>query len=371
MKYSTSQDVYVYADESGHSGKHIFEKASPLYYQGAIISVNDIEATVKPIIEKYCKLYNVDRLHGYELGEEKVKIICQELLNSIKTFDWNFHCTIIEKTYIAPTKFIDTFFDSSYNKSITFIWYEVEMFRHMLCLNIDKLLQEDLAKEFWSFYLKNDLENSIFLCEELLTKVHLIIDPRIREIISDGLNFIITNKEEFSQFIGKNKSAYKEHTPNIIAFSSLIVNVHNFCHKRNKQVKEFIHDNSDEFRGTMREYHRKFSGVMLEKEDSGRIPLMVNTEQKLGNFDLKSSSKICSLQVVDLLLWLFQRDSTELNTIKELIASKSTNFYISREMSNIIVATEMYKFNRKEFSDEELKKSRVLLNQLEEKRVKK
>lgn len=370
MKNLISPDIYVYADESGHSGKNIFEKESPVYYQGAIISVNNIEDIVKPIVDKYCSIYQVDRLHGYELGEKKVSIVCKELLGVMKEFDWNFHCTVIEKSYIAPTKFVDTFFDSFFNKGISPIWYETEMFRHILSLSIDELLEEDLAKEFWSFYLKNDLENSIFICEELLKKTYLIIDARNRVIISDGLKFIINNKEEFSQFIGKNKSAYKEHTPNIIAFSSLIENAHDFCHKRNKQVKEFIHDNSDEFRGTMREYHRKFSGVKLEKSYYGRIPLMVNTEHKLGEFNLKSSLKSYSLQVVDLLLWIFQRDSAELSHIKKLISRQSNVFYISRNMSHKIVYAEMQKLYSRDFSHKELKESKKVLDQLEERRVK-
>jgi len=67
-----NHNVFIYADESGHSGKNIFDESSPLYYQGAIISVNDIEDKVKPVIEKYCKEFNVERLHGFELGEERV-----------------------------------------------------------------------------------------------------------------------------------------------------------------------------------------------------------------------------------------------------------------------------------------------------------
>ncbi|POB76364.1 hypothetical protein [Vibrio vulnificus] len=41
--------VFVYADESGHSGKDIFSERSPLYYQGSVISVGDIEPIVSPI----------------------------------------------------------------------------------------------------------------------------------------------------------------------------------------------------------------------------------------------------------------------------------------------------------------------------------
>ncbi len=75
--------AYIYADESGHSGKDIFNEASPIYYQGAIISVGDIDNIVAPIIQKYCVEYKLDRLHGYELSEGIVNEICVELLDSL------------------------------------------------------------------------------------------------------------------------------------------------------------------------------------------------------------------------------------------------------------------------------------------------
>ena len=65
-----NEGAFVYAGESGHSGKDIFNEESPLYYQGAIISVGDISSKVAPIIQRYCTENGLERLHGYELGEE-------------------------------------------------------------------------------------------------------------------------------------------------------------------------------------------------------------------------------------------------------------------------------------------------------------
>lgn len=41
-----NEDTFIYADESGNTGKHIFNEDSPLYYQGAVISVGNIESMV-------------------------------------------------------------------------------------------------------------------------------------------------------------------------------------------------------------------------------------------------------------------------------------------------------------------------------------
>lgn len=45
------EGAFIYADESGHSGKDIFNEKSPIYYQGAVISVSEIETKVAPIIK--------------------------------------------------------------------------------------------------------------------------------------------------------------------------------------------------------------------------------------------------------------------------------------------------------------------------------
>ncbi|EHA17008.1 hypothetical protein [Halomonas sp. HAL1] len=69
-----NEGAFIYADESGHSGKEIFSEKSPLYYQGAVISVGEIESKVSPIIQRYCVENELERLHGYELG------VCRDLL---------------------------------------------------------------------------------------------------------------------------------------------------------------------------------------------------------------------------------------------------------------------------------------------------
>lgn len=61
------EGAFIYADESGHSGKEIFSESSPFYYQGAVISVGEIETKVTPIIQRYCTDNGLERLHGYDL----------------------------------------------------------------------------------------------------------------------------------------------------------------------------------------------------------------------------------------------------------------------------------------------------------------
>lgn len=59
-------DVYVYADESGHSGRNIFDERSPTYFQGAIISHGDVDPIINEVVQRHCKALGVPRLHSNE-----------------------------------------------------------------------------------------------------------------------------------------------------------------------------------------------------------------------------------------------------------------------------------------------------------------
>lgn len=358
--------AFVYADESGHSGKELFGKSTH-YYQGAIISVGDVEDLIENTITKFCKLYNVDRLHGFELGEEKIFDVCSELLQQLEKFEWQFHYTIIEKTYISVTKFVDTFFDSGENPAVPPMWYNVELFRHMICIEISNLMNREDMQECWNCYLADDREGLINLAGKILKKSKNVKDPRGKEVIRDSLKYAIKNPEIFTLAAKNGKSAYKKQTPNMVAFSSMLTAVHRFCKSNNIGVESIIHDQTDEFKGTMREYHRMFFGVDFEKDKFGGVPLFKDVEYELGVFNLESSKKNYGLQAVDLFLWLAQREikNKKLNKLKDRLLSNSDEFMISKSRSKVIIQARIHQLNQKPLSIEQHKSAISQLNKME------
>ncbi|WP_234495874.1 DUF3800 domain-containing protein [Vibrio maritimus] len=355
--------VFVYADESGHSGKDIFNEGSPLYYQGSVISVGDIEPIVSPIVAKYCDENGLERLHGFELGEQKVNALCIELLDALKEIDWQLHYTLIEKRYIAPTKFVDTIFDSYDNPAVHPLWYLTDLFRHTLCVLIDDMMEEgELNKKFWSCYLADDIDGLIEISKVLLERAPFIFDARACEVVTDGLTYAIDNPEIFTLTAAKGKSAYKKETPNIVAFSSLLTAIHRFCKPRGLSVSALVHDQSDEFKGTMREYHKIFFGVDYEEDKFGGVPQFERVEYGLGEFKLESSKNSSGLQVVDLFLWLIQRDIKDQNLLltKSQILEKAEDFRISRGMSLAIIKARQFQLMQQELSPEQLEAGKRL-----------
>jgi hypothetical protein len=90
--------MFIYADESGHSGKHIFN-SPPFYFQAAILSLNDTEPILSPIANKYIRYLNVDRLHANELKPDMLETIASSFVELLSDSNWEFHVTVIEKPY--------------------------------------------------------------------------------------------------------------------------------------------------------------------------------------------------------------------------------------------------------------------------------
>lgn len=361
------QGAFIYADESGHSGKEIFDEQSPIYYQGAIICVGEIESKVAPIVKRYCDEYGVERLHGYELGERNVNRICLDLINVLDETQWKFHYTKIQKKYIAPTKFVDTVFDCYDNPAVHPFWYTTELFRHTLCILIDDMMTDGLDVEFWNAYLKDELIGIINVCREILDKSNRISDNRAREVVGAGLRYAIENPEILTLISAKGKSAYKKQTPNIVAFSSLLIAIHKFCNEFGVQVSELTHDQSDEFKGTMREYHRMFFGVDFEEDKFGGIPIFKEVEYDLGTFKIESSKNSYGLQATDIFLWLIQRNvlDKDLEATKAKLLDNSNEFVISRDMSIAIIKARYYQLMQQEITPDMIEKGKKLAKIIE------
>lgn len=346
--------MFIYADESGHSGRYIF-KDSPYYYQGAILSEIDIEPILQPVLNYYYSQLGTQQLHANEIHPGKNVEIANRCMDIMEGINWNFQLTSIEKQYLAPTKFVDTIFDPYENIRVPPHWYEHEFFRHSLCCLFDDILTLNNDQEkFWNSYLKDDFVSLRSIVRRARDRVHFYVnDPRLLKVADEGLAFAENHIEEFTLLANKNKKAYRGHTPNMVAFSSLFNAIHLFCKEYNVKPRAFYHDQQSEFGSSMKEFHQLFSsGLAIEYEQGYLIPTQVDYE--LGVFSLQSSESMCSLQVVDVFLWLSQRDrSPKIEKFLNRLEQKTNRFNISRKWSEIIVLAWLENLNSKEFSQED------------------
>lgn len=165
------------------------------------------------------------------------------------------------------------------------------------------------------------------------------------------------------------RSSYKGHTPNMVAFSSLIQAVHKFCKIESLRPTAFYHDRQSEFGQTMREYHSLFSTQRIPETTSGFSYEMMpeRTEYPdLGIFALASSQDLYGLQVVDVFLWLSQREPTaEIRFAQDRLRKFTDAFFISRNMSEFIVFSWQEEISQLNLSDEDLKRGKDTVDQME------
>lgn len=359
--------MFIYADESGHSGRQIFNKPS-YYYQGAIISEIDTEPLLHSVAEKYIKEFGVDRLHANELKPHTVEEIATSFLSLLKDVNWTFHLSVIEKQYLSITKFVDSLFDSFENKGVRWVWYNHEFFRHTLCCLFDDILSEEDRRRFWESYLKDDYNGINSVVKTVLNRLDEVpLDNRLYQVSKEGLLFALKYPEEITLMASKTKKSYKGHTPNMVAFSSLIQAIHKFCKEHNTRPEVFVHDPQSEFGSTMREYHKMLANVRAEHNESGFTLQTEKVEYDLGKFSLIPSKHLASLQAIDLFLWLAQRkDRIENIGLKEALLNITDPFYISRASSDIIRSSWAYKLSNCDLTEEQIEEGKKIVEKMED-----
>lgn len=358
--------MYIYADESGHSGRHIFNE--PLFYfQGAIISEVDTESILAEVAEKYRVELGVNRLHANEIRPHVVERIASSFLRLLENTNWVFHVTAVEKPYLATTKFVDSLFDSGENKGARWLWYNHEYFRHTLCCLFDELLTNKDKKNFWQSYLSDDFDGIATIAKVILNRLGQIrLDKRLYQVSSEGLKFALKYPNEITLMASKGKKSYKGHTPNMVAFSSLIQAAHQFYKKNETKPILFAHDLQSEFGSTMKEIHETFANIRTEVNDSGFSLQVEKVDYGLGNFELTNSKCSSSLQAVDIFLWLNQRkDNIKSAGLKTYLSKVTETFYISRPSSELIVMAWAHRLYSKDFTDEQIEEGRKIMEDME------
>ena len=96
-------------------------------------------------------------------------------------------------------------------------------------------------------------------------------------------------------------------SPNMLGFQSLQNHITFFCEKNNESVNKFIHDKSDEFKGVMRKYHKELSGLYFKEDELNSVKGIKKSKYTQGEFKLESSQNSNGLQLIDLIMWIFQR----------------------------------------------------------------
>jgi len=359
--------MYIYADESGNTGKNIFDKPER-YALGAILTSQDIESDLEELVEKLCKKFYISKLHANSLDVDQNLEIANSVLDFVQDADFKLFICSIYKPYLSTTKFIDTLFDNAENKAVPPLWYQFEFFRHYLCLIFEELLDDIDKRLFWTSYLESNVDlyiKILNIVRERLSSYEL--DSRTYQVINDSLNFAIRFPEKIVTISTKKK--YKFETPNMIAFALLMIQIREFCEKNSLKPCKFIHDRQNEFQGSMKKWHEDFQKVKYDESIPG-IMQPKDIKYDLGEIQFESSNENVMLQIIDNLVWVYQCDKIEdSHDIKKRLASISEHSEISPEYS--YHTYQLWEDRLSNVSQEKADIAKTFVDEWEEKRIEK
>jgi len=363
--------MFVFADETGNSGKNVFDK-NEWYRLGAILSVSDVEAELRSVIQPVINAQGMARAHGHEMPALAAAKLANDIMDELdRAGPWSFFTFSIHKPYVVTTKFVDLIFDAGENLAVPHTWYNIELFRHAICLAVDDCMTPLNRARFWDAFLKDDVPGIQACVRNLLVYViRKVGDPRLREIVRDALQFALKHPEQFTLLAAHRRDSYQGHTPNMVAFTALFDTIHRFAEEHASPPIAFIHDQQQEFKRAMREAYRLFGGVRKVDHPLGEMPDIARVTYNLAKFDMPSSKDSFALQATDVLLWLIQRADTrpELAAATRRLRAQELSNLISRPTSELIVRARYVQSMRLPLDDTKLSRAAELRDRLDSNR---
>ncbi|HEJ9627168.1 MULTISPECIES: DUF3800 domain-containing protein [Proteus] len=323
--------MYFYVDETGHTGRNLFDSTQPILSYGVLSSRFNIDEVAEKTIKTLRKKFEVERLHATELGIHKLSEITDTLLSLQKNLKLRFDIWQVYKYDHAVISFFDQVFDQGVNPAMTWTGYWTPL-RYVLLLKLAYLFNEDLAKKAWKARLEAHDERSSIdfneVCHELLLRVPAIPDHRSRELIRDTLTWAMRNFESLSYNCKTNKERLRI-MPNMIGFQSVI---HGICARLKSPNKKptIIVDQQSQFNTTQRELSEFYFQIRKTpwKLGSG-LPVMDMRNMPTTPLIFQSGTKSTGLELVDIYLWIFKRHMED----KELTKQLNRIIYTNRDTS--------------------------------------
>jgi hypothetical protein len=301
--------LYAYVDESGNTGKNIFDPAQPDYYTAALVSKGDFDARYTDRIKAIAVRAGGTAIHANELGLGRLETIAADLFDLLSTAGAHFFVSRVEKQYLLATKMFDVLFDSGENAAVAWHNYNIRPLKIILAFKLGHIIDADIARNFWKCLLmtrEQDARRALLpICEALTGRLHLLPDERSREVLGEGLGWVIKHSE-CVQFATEQQIAKKGHFPNLVAFANLLQVLQDLSQRWRKKVACIVHDEQNEFGRSLRSWHGLFSNASPdviawagERYSLQRVPG--------SRFEMKRDDESVGIQMADVALWLYSQ----------------------------------------------------------------
>ena len=305
--------MYAYVDETGNTGNRIFDPDQPLFITAAMMTRCNFDVIQKASVAAIAKKAGVQALHASELGIGKVEEIAPDLLKLLKAANARFFLSRLEKRFLAATKLIDTYFDCGENLAVPWQMYSLRKLRLLLTFKVASVLTEAIAQTVWDCLTAKREGTSIALFVEgakaLLGNAHYLPDARSQQVVTEAMQWAIDHPENFSIHT-KRKAFRYSHSPNFVAFTSLVMGIDEVSKAWSSPVREIVHDRQVEMQTTLRFHHEIVTNASERVFHwPGSAPISM---RQVAGSALRMATEETSpgLQVIDVISWLFRRALT-------------------------------------------------------------
>jgi hypothetical protein len=301
--------IFAYVDESGNTGKNIFDQAQPDYYTAALVNKGDFDATYGERIKAIAQKVGAEAIHANELGLGRLEEIAGDLHALLAASKAHFFVGRVEKSYLLATKMFDVLFDSGENAAVAWHNYNIRPLKIMLAFKLAAVIDDEIAREFWKCLLLPSEEASRkmlpAICEALKARLSSLPDERSSKVLGDGLDWIIKHPESV-HLADEQTIAKQGHFPNLVAFTNLLQGLQTFSQRWKRKIARITHDEQNEFGRMLQSSHAMFSNAAPDViEWAGeRYTLQMAPGSQ---FVIKGDEESAGIQMADVALWLYSQ----------------------------------------------------------------
>jgi len=299
--------LFAYVDESGNTGRNIFDKAQPDYYTAALVSRGDFDRNYGDRVRAIAAKVGATAIHANELGLGRLELIADDLLRLLDRAGATFFVSRVEKKYLLATKMFDTLFDSGENAAVSWLSYNVRPLKIMGAFKLASILTDEISRDFWKCLLmprETDARAALPpICEALKARLHLLPDARSREVLGQGLDWVIAHPE-CVQFATEQKIAKQGHFPNLVAFTNLLQGLQSMSSRLNKKIAAIVHDEQNEFGRSLNSWHGLFSNASPDVIEWAGERYSLRWAPG-SRFAMKRDDESPGIQMADVALWLY------------------------------------------------------------------
>jgi len=303
--------MYAYIDESGNTGSNLFDVTQPTYLTAALMTRTNFDVRFQRKLDSVASKIGCKELHASIIGMQKIEPVAKDLLKIIKEADARFCVSRVEKKYLLVAKLVDVLFDSFENKAVPWHVYNLPELKSLLVIKVASILQEDVAKLFWSAIVEKKEVRSKEYFQEAIQKlgksITMLSDQRSSALIGDAIKWASDNPEAINTHVS-DKVVRLGHLPNPIAFRHLLDGIEDQSTKWKRGVTEIKHDRQGQFQKTLSMWHSFYTTKQIDMNEWPFGDLAKKSRLIDSLFVVSSATDSAGIQVIDTILWLLKQE---------------------------------------------------------------